>query len=84
MTNLIFGTFLMVTISSFDFAARNLIDKADQFTLWQGSIVPVGEYESVATMAVLPASYDFSYYRTLALAGYSWNMGSSIDYELWL
>lgn len=35
-------------------------------------------------MVVLPAPYDSSYDRILALAGYSLNFGNSIDFQLWL
>lgn len=82
--NLIFGLLLIGTAKSIDFAARKNIITTDQLTLFQGSIIPIGENESTSTMVVLPASYDSSYKRTLALAGYSLNIANTMDFQLWL
>lgn len=84
IANLVLGVVFLSFANSLDFAARKHRVKADQFTIVAMSNISALEKPAVQTTVGLPEPYAPGYDCTLALAGYSLNMGYSIDFEMWL
>lgn len=71
-------------VNSLDFSSRNSCPHSDQFILWQGNTVPKAANTPHTTSVTLPTAYDSTYDRQLALAGLSFNIRSTVEFQMFL